>query len=128
MAPRLHLKSTVLGHGYLFWRFFSEGGDVDALYIAYKKPLAEEHMEKLKRAIAVNPYTRFWRDNNSLARSVIDYTVTFNEQGHDGEYIEWRAPADPEGIMGASRGGPPKNVILDGNLSGLPEPPQSAPI
>ena len=40
MAPRLHLKSTVLGHGYLFWRFFSEGGDVDALYIAYKRPLS----------------------------------------------------------------------------------------
>jgi len=40
MAPRLHLKSTVLGHGYLFWRFFREGGDVDALYIAYKRPLS----------------------------------------------------------------------------------------
>src|SRR5712691_3689533 len=53
MAPRLHLKSTVLGHGYLFWRFFSEGIDVDALYFGYKRPLAEEHMEKLKRAIAV---------------------------------------------------------------------------
>src|SRR3989442_13948400 len=60
----------------------------------YKKPLAEEHMEKLKRAIAVNPYARFWRDNNSLARSVIDYTVTFNEQREDGEYIDWRRQAD----------------------------------
>src|SRR5437870_12671048 len=110
MAPRLHLQTTVLGHGYLFWRFCSEGGDVDALYIAYKKPLAEEHMEKLKRAIAVNPYTRFWQDNNPQARSVIDYTVTFNEQREDGEYIEWRAQADPEGSMAASRRRPPKTV------------------
>src|SRR5437879_8201070 len=76
MAPRLHLKSTVLGHGYLFWRFFREGCDVDALYIASKKPLAEAHMERLKRTIAVNPYTRFWRDNHPQARSDIDYPVT----------------------------------------------------
>ncbi len=128
MAPRLHLKSTVLGHGYLFWRFFSEGGDVDALYIAYKKPLAEEHMEKLKRAIAVNPYTRFWRDNNPLARSVIDYTVTFNEQQEDGEYIDWRAQADPEGIMAASRGRHPKIVICDDILSDFANPLESTEI
>src|SRR5438093_3434745 len=128
MAPRLHLKSTVLGHGYLFWRFFSEGGDVDALYIAYKKPLAEEHMEKLKRAIAVNPYTRFWRDNNPQARSVIDYTVTFNEQQEDGEYIDWRVQGDPEGILAASRGRHPKIVICDDILSDFANPLESAEI
>ena len=41
MAPRLHLKSTVLGRGYIFWRFFSEGQDVDAFYFDYKKPPEE---------------------------------------------------------------------------------------
>ena len=118
----------MLGHGYLFWRFFSEGGDVDSLYIAYKKPLAEEHMEKLKRAIAVNPYTRFWQDNNPQARSVIDYRVTFNEQREDGEYVEWRAQADPEGIMAASRGRHPKIVICDDILSDFANPLESAEI
>src|SRR3989442_1981005 len=110
MAPRLHLKSTVLGHGYLFWRFFSEGGDVDALYIAYKKPLAEEHMEKLKRAIAVNPYTRLWRGNNPPARRVIDYKVTLNEQREGGEDIQGRAQQEPEGVIEAYRRRTPPHV------------------
>ena len=43
MAPRLHLKSTVLGRGYVFWRFFSEGMDVDAFYFDYKMI----HLEKV---------------------------------------------------------------------------------
>lgn len=147
MAPRLHLKSTILGRGYLFWRFFSEGQDVDAFYFDYKKPLAEEHVQFLKEDIEKNPYCRFWVDNNPTATSIIDATVSFREAGPDvvdiaaGEAARekkeeegdatrktWRAQCEAEGIMAATRGRHPKIVICDDILSDFANPAESTEI
>lgn len=132
MAPRLHLKSTVLGHGYLFWRFFSEGQDVDAFYFDYKKPLAEEHVKKLKHAIEKNKFTRFWTDNNPTAISIVDFTVSFREgEGKtvdDTEAKTWRAECEAEGILAATRGRHPKIVICDDILSDFANPAESVEI
>jgi hypothetical protein len=125
LAPRLHLKSTILGRGYVFWRLFSEGSDIDALYIGYKRPLAEEHVEALKRDIKKNPYCRLWVDNNPLAKSVIDFTVDFGEQRSDGTPYQWRATVEPEGILAATRGRHPKVVICDDILSDFSNPASS---
>lgn len=152
MAPRIHLKSTVLGRGYLFWRFFSEGQDVDAFYFDYKKPLAEEHVQLLKQDIEKNPYCRFWVDNNPTATSIIDFTVSFREAGKDvvdpteGERTKarkakeraegkggltrktWRAQCEAEGILAATRGRHPKIVICDDILSDFANPADSTEI
>ncbi len=143
MAPRLHLKSTVLGRGYLFWRFFSEGQDVDAFYFDFKKPLAEEHVQLLKQDIEMNPYCRFWVDNNPTATSIIDFAVSFREAGEDvvdvsaGEEKEdkggltrktWRAQCEAEGILAATRGRHPKIVMCDDILSDFANPAESSEI
>jgi len=155
MAPRLHLKSTVLGRGYVFWRFFSEGQDVDAFYFDYKKPLAEEHVQLLKQDIEKNPYCRFWVDMNPTATSIIDFNVSFREAGKDvvdvseGELAKarkdkeredkedhkggltrktWRAQCEAEGILAATRGRHPKIVIADDILSDFANPADSSEI
>jgi hypothetical protein len=140
MAPRLHLKSTILGRGYIFWRFFSEGQDVDAFYFDYKKPLAEEHVTILKRDIEKNPFCRFWTDNNPTATSIIDFTVSFRERektDKDKEGDEkplpieeqtWRAECEAEGILAATRGRHPKIVICDDILSDFANPAESVEI
>ncbi|KKN49315.1 hypothetical protein LCGC14_0644140 [marine sediment metagenome] len=142
MAPRLHLKSTVLGRGYIFWRFFSEGQDVDAFYFDYKKPLAEEHVTILKRDIEKNPFCRFWTDNNPTATSIIDFTVAFRESARkvpEGtsdaerkniplEDLMWRVECEAEGILAATRGRHPKIVICDDILSDFANPAESVEI
>ena len=130
-APRLHLKSTVVGRGYLFWRFFSEGEDVDAFYFGYKKPLADEHVTLLKQDILKNPYCRFWTDNNSTATSIIDFTVSFRETKEAPDRPEvktWRAQAEGEGILSATRGRHPKIVLCDDILSDFANPIESVEI
>ncbi len=147
MAPRLHLKSTVLGRGYIFWRFFSDGKDVDALYFGFKKPLAEEHVTFLKEDIEKNPYCRFWVDNNPTATSIVDATVSFREAGKDvvdmsvGEKAReekkekggltrktWRAQCEAEGILAATRGRHPKIVMCDDILSDFANPIDSVEV
>ena len=140
MAPRLHLKSTILGRGYIFWRFFSEGQDVDALYFDYKKPLAEEHVTILKRDIEKNPFCRFWTDNNPTATSIVDFRVSFRERektekdkagDQKTSAIEervWRAECEAEGILAATRGRHPKIVICDDILSDFANPAESVEI
>lgn len=129
MAPRLHLKSTVLGRGYIFWRFFSEGQDVDAFYFDFKKPLADEHVTMLKRDILKNPYCRFWSDNNPVATSIIDFTVSFGEKESDDAPLKsWRVECEGEGILSATRGRHPKIVICDDILSDFANPIESVEI
>ena len=129
MAPRLHLKSTVLGRGYIFWRFFSEGQDVDAFYFDYKKPLADEHVTLLKRDIEKNPFCRFWTDNNPQATSIIDFTVSFGEKESDDAPLKsWRVECEGEGILSATRGRHPKIVICDDILSDFANPIESVEI
>jgi hypothetical protein len=128
LAPRLHLKSTVLGHGYLFWRLFSDGIDVDALYFGYKESLAAEHTELLKQSIQKNPFCRFWRDNNQMAKSIIDYTVTFGEVDENQKEVTWRGRVDPEGILAATRGRHPRIVMCDDILSDFANPLDSSEI
>ena len=133
MAPRMHLKSTVLGRGYIFWRFFSEGQDVDAFYFDYKKPLAEEHVTILKRDIEKNPFCRFWTDNNPTATSIIDFTVSFREVHKESdtqaaEEETWRVECEAEGILAATRGRHPKIVMCDDILSDFANPAESVEI
>ncbi|KKL11568.1 hypothetical protein LCGC14_2544520, partial [marine sediment metagenome] len=142
MAPRMHLKSTVLGRGYIFWRFFSEGMDVDAFYFDYKKPLAEEHVTILKRDIEKNSFCRFWTDQNPTATSIIDFNVSFREArkkdmpkltDKEKEKLpltdkQWRAECEAEGILAATRGRHPKIVMCDDILSDFADPAESVEI
>lgn len=125
MAPRQHLKTTVLGRGYLFWRLFSEGADIDCLYMSYKRTLAEEHVSQLKRDILANPFCRLWYDNNPNAKSIVDFTVRFGEVREDGSEIRWRGTVEPEGILAATRGRHPRVVICDDILSDFSNPLES---
>src|SRR2546427_9538946 len=87
MAPRLHLKSTVLNYAFTFWQLFRgyrTGGrdwltaeDIDGLIISYKDDLATEHIRHLKRLIEGNPLTRLWHDQKPQAESIISYEVEF---------------------------------------------------
>src|SRR5438132_8933208 len=83
MAPRLHLKSTVLNYAFAFWQLFRgyrTGGrdwldaeNIDGLVISYKDDLATDHIRNLKRLIQANPLTRQWRDRKPQAESIISY-------------------------------------------------------
>src|SRR2546426_7604815 len=117
MAPRLHLKSTVLNYAFTFWQLFRgyrtgdrdwlTAEDIDGLIISYKDDLATEHIRHLKRLIEGNPLTRLWRDRKPQAESIISYEVTFG-QGH-----RWLAEVRGSGILAASRGKHPKSMVVD---------------
>lgn len=111
LAPRLHLKSTILNHAFVFWNLFKGAGDVDALVFSYKDQLAREHLAITKRLIKVNPYTRLWRDRRASSDYLINFEVTF------GDGLAWLGRADGSGILSASRGRHPKLVVADDILS-----------
>ncbi len=111
LAPRMHLKSTILNHAFVFWRLFRGWGDVDAMVFSYKDQLAREHLQITKRLIKLNPYTRFWRDRKPGSDYLINFEVGFG----DGD--TWLGEAAGSGILSASRGRHPKLVVADDILS-----------
>ncbi len=111
LAPRMHLKSTILNHAFVFWRLFRGWGDVDAMVFSYKDQLAREHLKITKRLIAINPYTRFWRDRKPGSDYLINFEVGF------GDGNTWLGEAAGSGILSASRGRHPKLVVADDILS-----------
>ncbi len=111
LAPRMHLKSTILNHAFVFWRLFRGWGDVDAMVFSYKDQLAREHLKITKRLIKINPYARFWRDRKPGSDYLINFEVGFG----DGD--SWLGEAAGSGILSASRGRHPKLVVADDILS-----------
>src|SRR5213593_4060186 len=130
MAPRLHLKSTVLNYAFAFWQLFRgyrTGGrdwldpaNIDRLVISYKDDLATDHIRNLKRLIQANPLTRQWRDRKPQAESIISYEADFR-QGHS-----WLVEVRGAGILAASRGKHPKFCIVDDPLSDFANPAEAA--
>ena len=117
MAPRGHLKTTVLALGFSMWQMFkAESQLVDILYFSYKKELANEKVAELRRLIAHNPYCRFWQDRKRSAETIIDYLIDWG----DGPVAE--ATMKGEGIMSATRGRHPAVVICDDILSDFTNP------
>jgi hypothetical protein len=116
MAPRLHLKSTVLGKGYAFWKMFTAHQHCDVAYFSYNEDLARVHVADLKRRIQRNPYCRFWRDRKPAGESIISFDVSFG----DGE--SWLAQVDPIGVFSNARGRHPQVVICDDLLSEFANP------
>lgn len=120
IAPRAHLKSTVVGRGFSFWQIFRGAygldADVDGVYFSYKDNLAREHTEAVKKFIERNPYTRYWVDNKPTSDSMVDFTVTFDK------VHKWHGTVDPAGILGAARGRHPKFVVCDDILSDFSKP------
>lgn len=105
LAPRAHLKSTVLNHAFAFWKLFSANQNVDGIVMSYKDQLAAEHTTKLKECIQNNRFCRMWVDRKPMAESVVDFDITFG-LGH-----EWRGQVDPYGVMSTVRGLHPKFLI-----------------
>lgn len=130
MAPRLHLKSTVLNYAFTFWQLFRgyrtgerdwmTAENIDGLVLSYKDDLATDHTRNLKRLIEANPLTRLWRDRKPQAEGIISYEVTFG-QGHS-----WLAEVRGSGILSNLRGKHPKFVVLDDPLSDFANPAETA--
>ncbi len=126
MAPRLHLKSTVLNYAFSFWQLFrgyrTGGRDwlnaeyIDGLVISYKDDLASDHIRNLKRLIEANVLCRLWHNRKPQAEVVISYEVSFG-QGHT-----WLAEVRGSGILAAARGKHPKFVVVDDPLSDFANP------
>jgi hypothetical protein len=116
LAPRMHLKSTILNHAFVFWYLFRGWGDVDALVFGYKDQLAKEHLAITKRLIKANPYCRLWHDRRPSSDYLISFEVDF------GEGMTWLAQAEGSGILSASRGRHPKLVVCDDILSDFANP------
>lgn len=111
LAPRAHLKSTILNHAFSFWKLFRANQDVDGIVMSFKDTLAQEHTTKIKGFIKTNPYCRMWVDLKKSAESVVDFSCTF------GEGRTWRGQIDPYGVMSAVRGLHPKFLVCDDILS-----------
>lgn len=121
LAPRGHLKSTVLGRGFLFWLGMRKMEDFDAVYFSYKDNLARDHTTALKSYILNNPYCRWWVDNKPTSDSLVDFTASWGPPGNE----TWHFVVEPAGILGASRGRHPKAVVCDDILSDFANPMES---
>ena len=122
LAPRLHLKTTILAQAYAFWQMFRTSNQElrDIYYFSYKAELAQEKVEDLLRWIRSNPYCRFWRDMKPHGRTEVDFIVDFGK-GALGETTMQGA-----GIFSATRGRHPKVTICDDILSDFANPLASA--
>lgn len=105
LAPRAHLKSTILNHAFSFWKLFRASQNIDGIVMSFKDTLAQEHTTKIKEFIVANPYCRMWKDKKKSAESVVDFDCTF------GEGLTWRGQVDPYGVMSAVRGLHPKFLV-----------------
>jgi hypothetical protein len=121
MAPRMHLKSTVLNNAFCMWQLFKGGGAyIDGLVISYKDELAAEHVARMKRYSKANTYFRFFRDLKSRSEHVVDFICDFGLGQH------WEGAVDGIGIMSAKRGLHPKFVVCDDILSDFANPLEPA--
>lgn len=105
LAPRAHLKSTILNHAFSFWKLFRSSQNIDGIVMSFKDTLAQEHTTKIKEFIVANPYCRMWHDRKKSAESVVDFDCTF------GDGNSWRGQVDPYGIMSTVRGLHPKFLV-----------------
>ena len=120
MAPRMHLKSTILNNAFCMWQLFKSSSYVDGLVISYKDELAEDHVARMKRYAKDNTYFRFFRDRKPRSEHVVDFTCGFG-LGHT-----WEGSVEGVGVMSAKRGRHPKFVICDDILSDFANPLDSA--
>jgi len=116
MAPRMHLKSTILNHAFAFWQLFKADGNVDGIIFSFTDQLAREHVALLKRLIVANPFCRAWVDRKPRSEGMISFVVDF------GQGRTWLGEVRGSGIMSASRGRHPKFVICDDVLSDFANP------
>jgi len=121
MAPRGHLKTTVIGQGYPLWLMMKAQNNefFDIMYFSYKAELAFEKVAMLKKLIRVNPYFRFWKDLKPTSDIMIDYLIDWGE----GPVAQVRMQGS--GIMSATRGRHPRAVICDDILSDFTNPLES---
>jgi len=102
IAPRYHLKTTVI-LGYLAWKLYQcMGRFSEWIFMGYNEALAGHHLKRLKRYIAEIPeyFNSFQSKTN--ADTILHYT-------HDGcEFI-----CEPQGLFSFKRGYHPKGLICD---------------
>jgi hypothetical protein len=122
MAPRLHLKSTIMNHAFTLWQIFKAWAFVDGIVVSYKEDLARDHVKIAKRLAKANRYFRFFQDLKPRSEHVISFVCGF------GTGETWHAAVQGIGVMGAKRGLHPKFVICDDILSDYTNPLEPAAI
>lgn len=113
LAPRMHLKSTILNHAFCMWQMFkATGRRKQGIVVSYNDDLARNHTKTIKELIRLNPFTRFWVDNKPTSESVVDYDVKFDE---DSKGVH--CTIDPYGVFGNLRGRHPNWLVCDDILT-----------
>ena len=54
VLPRLHFKSTVLGHAFSVWRLLTAPRDCSILYLSYSDSMARYHIAEINKAVSRN--------------------------------------------------------------------------
>ncbi len=87
VSARDHFKSMSF-YAYIMWLIFKNANsDLEIQYFSYNAKMAGYHTQKIKRAIASNPYFEQIKDLKKTADSIISYTwngknkVTVNPRG-----------------------------------------------
>lgn len=75
MAPRYHLKSTILGYAYVMWRLWKTPTHF-GLYISFREELASEHLMNIKQLIGNNKYYTNFRDRKPMSESELNYATS----------------------------------------------------
>lgn len=67
VMPRLHLKSTVLGHAFSVWNFLrtAHSGSSDALYLSYSDGMAVIHIKEINKHVRRNEQIMEWLKDRS---------------------------------------------------------------
>lgn len=103
VAPRFHLKTTVM-LGYLAWRLYKEERRFEEwLYMSYKEDLASKHIKTLKRYINNLPEIFSGYLDLTQAEGIIRY---FTPKGCE-------FTVEPAGVFAFKRGLHPYGMMLD---------------
>ena len=75
IMPRMHFKSTILGHGFSVWQLLKKPGN-EVIYLSYSDQMASRHISEINKEVKDNPQLMEWMvDRTPKADNSFRYVV-----------------------------------------------------
>ena len=59
VMPRMHFKSTILGHGFAVWTLLKRPGN-EVVYVSYSDTMSQRHISEINKEVKDNPQLDEW--------------------------------------------------------------------
>ena len=67
VMPRMHFKSTILGHGFSIWTLLKKPGN-EVVYLSYSDQMSQRHISEINKEVKDNAQLSEWMTPKRIAR------------------------------------------------------------